>query len=256
MKEGQKRWTRDELILTFNLYCRTPFGKLHSRNPEVIELAALIGRSPNAIAFKLVNFASLDPSLKKRGIKGASNHSKLDKQVWDAFNDNWEELAFESEQLRAQLYGEDQSSNDLVQEPGGTEGKEELRLVKARVNQRFFRSMIMAAYDQKCCITGIGLPSLLIAGHIRPWAQAPKLRLNPHNGLALNTLHDKAFELGLITITPDYKVKVSSQIPQQMGTAEADTFFNQYEGRPIRLPQRFLPDPELLKYHNDERFLH
>lgn len=256
MKEGQKRWTRDELILTFNLYCRTPFGKLHSRNPEVIELAALIGRSPNAVAFKLVNFASLDPSLKKRGIKGASNHSKLDKQVWDAFNDNWEELAFESEQLRAQLYGGDQSSNDLVQEPGTTDGREELRLVKARVNQRFFRSMIMAAYDQKCCITGIGLPSLLIAGHIRPWAQAPKLRLNPHNGLALNALHDKAFELGLITITPDYKVKVSSQVPQQMGTTEADTFFNQYEGRPIRLPQRFLPDPELLKYHNDERFLH
>lgn len=252
MKEGQKRWTRDELILTFNLYCKTPFGKLHSRNPEVTELAALIGRSPNAVAFKLVNFASLDPSLKKRGIKGASNHSKLDKQVWDAFNDNWEELAFESEQLKAQLYGKGQGANDFVQEPGITEGKEELRLVKARVNQHFFRSMIMAAYNQTCCITGIGIPSLLIAGHIRPWAEAPELRLNPHNGLALNALHDKAFELGLITITPDYKVRVSPQLP----TEEASTFFSRYEEQLIRLPQRFLPDPELLKYHNDERFLH
>lgn len=252
MKEGQKRWTREELILTFNLYCKTPFGKLHSRNPEVIELAALIGRSPNAVAFKLVNFASLDPSLKKRGIKGASNHSKLDKEVWDAFNDNWEELAFESEQLRAQLYGKGQGTNDFVQEPRITEGKEELRLVKARVNQQFFRSMIMAAYNQTYCITGIGIPSLLIAGHIRPWAEAPELRLNPHNGLALNALHDKAFELGLITITPDYKVRVSPQLP----TEEASTFFSRYEGQPIRLPQRFLPDPELLKYHNDERFLH
>lgn len=81
MKEGQKLWTRDELILAANLYCKLPFGRLHRLNPDVINLASLIGRTPSSVAFKLVNFASLDPSLKARGIKGASNAGKLDRMI-------------------------------------------------------------------------------------------------------------------------------------------------------------------------------
>ena len=70
MKEGQKLWTREELILAINLYCKLPFGRLHRNNPAVIHLASLIGRTPSSVAYKLVNFASLDPSLQARGIKG------------------------------------------------------------------------------------------------------------------------------------------------------------------------------------------
>ncbi|HRF38987.1 MAG TPA: hypothetical protein PK198_09360, partial [Saprospiraceae bacterium] len=55
MKKGQKLWTREELILAINLYCKTPFGKLHSRNPDVIQLSKLLGRTPSSIAYKLVN---------------------------------------------------------------------------------------------------------------------------------------------------------------------------------------------------------
>jgi putative restriction endonuclease len=79
MKEGQKLWTREELILAINLYCTIPFGRLHKLNPEVKSLAILIGRTPSSVAYKLVNFASLDPSLKARGIKGASNASNLER---------------------------------------------------------------------------------------------------------------------------------------------------------------------------------
>ena len=94
MKKGQKLWTRDELILAINLYCKLPFGRLHRSNPEVIHLAELIGRTPSSIAYKLVNFASLDPSLQARGIKGASNSSKLDKIIWDEFYNNWAQFNF------------------------------------------------------------------------------------------------------------------------------------------------------------------
>lgn len=80
MKKGQSIWTREELLFAINLYCKLPFGKLHSKNPEIIKLANLIGRTPGAVAYKLVNFASLDPSLQRRGIKGASHASKLDKK--------------------------------------------------------------------------------------------------------------------------------------------------------------------------------
>lgn len=81
MKEGQSLWTREELILAFNLYCKLPFGKMHKGNPEIIHLASLIGRTNSSVALKLGNLASLDPSLQARGIKGAQNTSKLDKEI-------------------------------------------------------------------------------------------------------------------------------------------------------------------------------
>ena len=103
MKLGQRLWTRDELILAINLYCKLPFGRLHRLNPEVINLSKLINRTPSSVALKLVNFASLDPSLKERGIKGASNASKLDAEIWKEFYNNWDILPYESEKLLAQF---------------------------------------------------------------------------------------------------------------------------------------------------------
>ncbi|WP_211238039.1 hypothetical protein [Derxia gummosa] len=52
---SQNRWTRDQLKLAFHLYCQLPFGRLHARNPEVMALARLLGRTPSALAMKLVN---------------------------------------------------------------------------------------------------------------------------------------------------------------------------------------------------------
>src|SRR4051794_12218506 len=103
MKEGQRLWTREELILAINLYCKLPFGRLHQRNPKIIELSNLIERTPGSVAYKLVNFASFDPSLKARGIKGASNASKLDKEIWNEFSSHWDILPYESEKLLARL---------------------------------------------------------------------------------------------------------------------------------------------------------
>lgn len=85
MKPGQRLWTRDELILAINLYCKLPYGRLHNRNPEIIRLAQLIQRTTNSVALKLNNFASLDPSLQARGIKGAANTSKLDQEIWNVW---------------------------------------------------------------------------------------------------------------------------------------------------------------------------
>ena len=43
-------WSRDEMILALNLYLKMPFGKMHKTNPEVIRVAKLIGRTPDAVA--------------------------------------------------------------------------------------------------------------------------------------------------------------------------------------------------------------
>ncbi len=255
MKEGQKLWTREELILAINLYCKLPFGKLHSRNPDVIELANLIHRTPGSVAFKLVNFASLDPQLKARGIKGASNVSNLDKEIWNEFFNNWDDLFTESENLYAKkkkttvdrLYEID--INGLPKS-----GEEKERIVKVRTNQVVFRTLVMANYDFSCCITGINQPELLIASHIKPWSQDTTNRLNPKNGLALNALHDKAFDNGLITIIEDYTVKVSSILLKKESIKSIKQNFVLFHNKQITLPKKFMPDPEFLKYHNHERF--
>lgn len=67
MTTAPVRWTREQRLIAFALYCRTPFGKMHSRNPEIIKLAQLLGRTPGSLAMKLVNFASLDPAITSTG---------------------------------------------------------------------------------------------------------------------------------------------------------------------------------------------
>lgn len=156
MKEGQKLWTREELILAINLYCKLPFGRLNNSNPEIIKLANLIGRTASSVAYKLVNFASLDPSLKARGIKGASNASKLDAEIWNEFFNNWDVLPYESEKLLASLQHKTiEQLNPIPESELYREGKTMEQLVKVRVNQSFFRSSILASYNNTCCITGI-----------------------------------------------------------------------------------------------------
>lgn len=254
MKTGQRLWSRDELILAINLYCKLPFGRLHSRNPEIIQLAHLINRTPNSVALKLSNFASLDPSLQARGIRGAYNTSKLDGEIWKEFFNNWDVLPYESEKLLAKFQQTTvEALNNINDQELPKEGKMREQIVKVRVNQSFFRASVLAAYNYKCCITGINQPELLIAGHIRPWGLDEKNRLNPRNGMAMNALHDKAFEAGLITITTEFKIRVSPHFLRQ-GKGDKVDFFKQFDGKQIILPSRFLPDIEFLKYHNKERF--
>ena len=256
MIKGQRSWTREELLLVINMYCKLPFGRLHSKNPELIHLSELIDRTPGAVAYKLVNFASLDPAQRARGIKGASNGSKMDKAVWHEFSDNWDELPFESETLRASFNRTTVEKINMIDESDlPKEGRERERIVKARVNHAFFRSMILATYDNTCCITGLQMSSLLVAGHIKPWSQDEKNRMNPRNGIALNSLHDKAFEEGLLTITPDYTVRISSSLKREKKNPAIQEYFLKYDSQKIKLPQRFLPEEEFFVYHNRERFV-
>ncbi|MDQ6958011.1 MAG: hypothetical protein Q9M24_02735 [Mariprofundaceae bacterium] len=97
------RWTKEQLKLAFNLYCQLPFGKLHKGNKEIIELAGLIGRTPSALAMKLCNIASIDPAITSSGRKGLGNASALDREVWDEFHADWDQLATECFHIREQL---------------------------------------------------------------------------------------------------------------------------------------------------------
>lgn len=85
-------WTRDELILAFNLYLKLPFGKMHSRTPEVIHLANIIGRTPDSVAIRLTNFAHIDPYHQQRGVKGMSGGRKQVEPIWNEFINDKDKL--------------------------------------------------------------------------------------------------------------------------------------------------------------------
>ena len=105
MPTERKAWAQEELLIVFRLYCRTPFGRLHQRNPEIIELARLIGRTPGAVAMKACNFASLDPQQQARNIKALGNVSRADRELWGAFLGDSESVAKEAEAAYVAISG-------------------------------------------------------------------------------------------------------------------------------------------------------
>lgn len=247
-------WTREEHIVAFNLYCKIPFTKINENYPPVIELSKIIGRTKGAVSRKLANFARLDPDLQARNVSGLTHGAKGEELVWNEFFGNWEQLAFESEQILANFKGISvESEIDLSDIPELKEGKEREAVVRTRVNQGFFRKTVLASYNQTCCITGIQTPELLIASHIIPWAANEKERMNPQNGLCLNALHDKAFDKGLLTITPDYRIRISEYLISKLNDQNQELFIP-YNGLRITAPQRFFPNPSFLEYHNQNIF--
>jgi putative restriction endonuclease len=249
----RRDWTRAELIVAFNLYCKIPFGRIHIRNPLIIDLAKSIGRTPSAVSWKLANFARLDPALRKRNIAGAMHGARAEVDVWNEFNNNWEKLAFESESLLESISGQVSEAEGAADK--FPEGRTRETIVRTRVNQGFFRAAVLAAYGVRCCITGLSLPQLLNASHIVPWSVDVKNRTNPRNGLCLNAIHDRAFDCGLITVMPDLKVKISPKARMGATDRAADEFLCRFENAPISIPRRFAPDGAFLRYHNEHVFL-
>ncbi len=248
-------WTKEETIIAFNAYCKIPFKSSGKNNSTIIKYANIIGRSPSSLNMKIGNFGRLDPELKKQGIVGLVNGSKLEEEVWNEFNGNWEKLAYESEVLIAKF--QNKSIEEIVEIDAAIfpTGKERETLIKQRVNQSFFRSTILSSYNQKCCITGLSIPDFLVASHIVPWRKDEKNRLNPHNGLCLNSIHDKAFDKGFITITPDFKIKVSDYFNDFSKDSAVSDFFLKYDNKSIVLPDRFIPSKNFLDYHFNNVFI-
>lgn len=252
MSSARKGWTRQQLLVAFRLYCQIPFGQLHSRNPEIIRYAKLIGRTPSALAMKLSNIASLDPIITSTGRKGLSGASKADRDMWEEMHDNWESFILESENTLSKISNEQNQDDNLNVKCNDYSGENKLITTTTRVGQSFFRNAVLSAYDGKCCITGLSDKRLLVASHIIPWSKDRSNRLNPRNGLLLSMLHDKAFDLGIITINDDMTIKVSNK------TNSNDSYFYNsiqfFHGKSISLPEKFYPHTEFLAYHRENIF--
>ncbi len=249
-------WNREQLIVALNLYWKIPYNKISgSSNSLIQQIAPIINRTPAALAYKLMNFTSLDDEKQKIGNKGKSAASSSDKEVWNEYFGKWEKLTLDSSAILSVIQNKPiDTILELEDDYEFVEGKEKIRLVKTRVNQNDFRQRVLASYNEKCCITGISFTSLLVASHIIPWSKNKQERLNPRNGICLNNIHDKAFDKGLITITSDFKVKLSDAILKKQKETNVQKYFLEYDNQPIILPDRFIPSIEFLEYHQQNIF--
>src|SRR5476649_2564708 len=100
---GVNHWTRDQLLVALTLYSQIPFGRLHSKNSDIIHYAKLIGRTPSALAMKLVNFASLDPFIIESGRTGLKGASNADRAIWREMNDDVSSIAIQCEEVMDKL---------------------------------------------------------------------------------------------------------------------------------------------------------
>jgi len=251
-----KTWTSDELLVVLGLYCQLPFGQFHSRNPLVQQVATHLQRTPGSVAMKLSNLASLDPIITGSGRKGLQGASALDREVWNAFStDSLSMLPLAEQALQLALESSKQTTMHEAENVAAYQEDDHFANVKVRKGQKLFRDAVLTAYENRCCVTGVAEPRFLVASHIRPWRQDPENRLNPRNGLCLSLMIDKAFDLGLITFSEDYRLVLSAELKQHEKNPHiAETFFTRM-GQPITLPSKFTPDQRFLAWHRESYFV-
>lgn len=251
------KWSREETILALDLYCRIPFGKISKLNSDIIELAELLGRTPSSVGLKMHNLAHYDPDLQQRNVTAMAHGSKQDAKIYYEFSLNWTELAYQASLIKAKMKNLDIQEivnvGDIKLIPPG-EFREQM--IKTRVGQYFFRISVLNSYNNRCCVTGLSKTELLVASHIKPWKVSDEQteQTNPSNGLCLNSLHDKAFDRGLITITHDFKIWISDAVKSAEMDDCTKKWFMSYNHRQINLPDKFMPGKKFIEYHNDVIF--
>ena len=248
MKKPSKQWSRDESLVALHIYLTVPFSHIRETNPDIVELSGkLRTRNPTAMKMKAYNFSSLDDSIRQKGLARASAQ---DKQIWQEFLDDREGML---EEINAVLEGisstaviRESEAEDLPALPSGTTEVAVIGTARRRLGQIYFRKIVMSSYDWCCSVTGLALPRLVEASHIIPWRKDEARRLDPTNGLALNTLMHPAFDKGYMTFDEEWRVCFSAQAK---ANPDGNRILLAWEGEPLRLPNKFLPCKDAMEWH-------
>ena len=120
-------------------------------------------------------------------------------------------------------------------------------VINVRVNQGEFRNRLLQRYS-KCCLCGVDNPELLVASHIKPWAESePEEKLDVDNGFLMCPNHDRLFDKGWISFDEEGKIEISDQL-----TKENQIFTNVSTDMRIDLTDG---NKKYLKYHRENVFL-
>ncbi|MCH3917204.1 MAG: HNH endonuclease [Spirochaetia bacterium] len=255
-----KPWNEKETILALWLYYCIPPGKVDSNNPQIAGLAKLLGRSSNAVALKIANLKAYDRNATG---KGMSNGSHWDRELPEKYLPDPEKLFQDCQTILLDDFPQSCNSihdfpltdAELQNNSFTTYQDDKTGLIKIRERQQVFRQILLTNYHWECCLSGITNPDFLVASHIVPWAADKAHRVDPQNGLLLNTMLDRAFDKGYFSLHPStYEVMVASGIRDE----KLRNYLNCYNGREIMLPQNNFrkPKKEFLEFHNENIFEH
>lgn len=239
-------WSREQEIVALYMYCLIPFNKVSGNNPHIAKMANIIGRpNANSLKAKIGNFGKYDTNLAAVGL-GHSSH--LDEEIWNEYNGRWQDLEVDALKLIEKF--QHANHEEQTEIPFIPIGKEREVVIKQRINQSLFRNMVLSAYNNTCCITGLARPELIEACHIIDWADDEKNRINPCNGLAMNVLFHRAFDKLYLGISTDLRVIISDKLYDGLRGKDKDKtyeIFNPYNGKNIMLPKKFKPNTEFIE---------
>ena len=125
------------------------------------------------------------------------------------------------------------------------------QVVLPRLGQGAFRLIVADAYQRQCALSSSRVLHVLESAHIKPYAADGSH--SPSNGIFLRTDIHRLFDLGYLTVTPEYKVEVSRKIKEEFDNGIE---YYRMHGQPIRLPsiEQFRPSREMLNWHNETIF--
>lgn len=240
-------WSREDVLVAYALYCITPLNKINPSNKLIQQVAENFPHSIASLVMRMQNFSRIDPNSQKKGL---SHTAKGDYIIFEEFKHDWGNLSYLAEQITGLTLFDADPINGAKPISALTNHRQVSR------ERHFFRSAVFAAYDNKCCVSGLALPRLLAASHIKPYraCRSSSERTDPTNGLLLNSFYDKAFDSGLITVDTKYIIHVSDTIKDLSYNEFTRQWLIGLEGNQIIRPARFVPQKEFLEYHNDVIF--
>lgn len=167
------------------------------------------------------------------------------KELWAQVRTRLEATAFPD------LTGESRPDDDFPDPPEIPGGYARTAPGKRRIGQGIFQAIVLDAYGRQCAITRERALPALDAAHIRSYQSRPEHDVR--NGLLLRSDVHRLFDAGYVTVTPEYRVEVSSRIRDDFNDGEN---YLRLHGEAIVVPQVpvWRPDPEALRWHNEERF--
>jgi putative restriction endonuclease len=110
------------------------------------------------------------------------------------------------------------------------------RQQRVRLHQREFRSRVLYAYDDRCCVCAFKHRGLLDAAHIVDDATEQGLAVVP-NGLSLCRIHHGAYDQLLLGITPDLRVEVNQAVLDEIDGPMLRHGLQEMHGETITLPR-------------------
>ncbi len=251
-------WTREQLLIVLNLYHKLRFGQFDEKQAVIVDLAKRMGRTSGSVAMKLNNLASLDPSLKLRGIRGLPGASNLDRTMWEEYHTNSAELVPRGQEFFDALFVESENETTEIipgkgicrvrRPPAGA--TEVTTTIKQRRGQDYFRDAVLNNFGSSCGVTRLPVRELLVASHILPWHSHEAERLNVRNGICLNRLHDAAFDQHLIGFDDELRLILSSRLKILLPNQSVTHQFEAFEGSILNIPEDgVLPDSSFLAIH-------